>query len=75
MDKGFVHDLAKTLPDRQEKAQAIYEEEARAFYAELEGKGINISSSNLPEFKGMTFVDCLIGSVRRYKPFKFPVVS
>lgn len=49
MNKGFIHDLAETLPQRQANAEKRYKAEQEAFYAELESKGINTSSKNLPE--------------------------
>jgi len=59
MGKGFIHDLAETLPQRQANAEKRYKAEQEAFYAELERKGINTSAKNLPEPEKMPMVAIL----------------
>ena len=47
MSKGFVHNLASTLPERQERAEKRYKQEALQFYGKMEEDGINTSASNV----------------------------
>lgn len=46
MEKGFIHDLAESLPTRQINAQVWYNKQAMAFYESL-ADGINISIANI----------------------------
>lgn len=70
MDKGFVHNLAESLPQRQANAKARYEKEARVFYKGLEDKGINTDASKVADNPTWSVMDTVANNVKRYKTHK-----
>jgi len=61
--KGSVHNLAATLPERQERAEKRYKQEAMQFYGKLEEDGINTSKENVKSIEPTPLIVQLAGQI------------
>ena len=69
-ERGFVHNLASTLPERQERAEKRYSKESMQFYGEMEERGINTSASNVKSIEPTPLIGQLARQILSFRKGK-----